>query len=196
MDRQNIERLTGRSAATRRNAARPPAGIPLRRSPAALARRFAQICNAVVAESLENEDLMPLHYAVLSHLHDEPDIEQNGLAARLGVDRTNIGVLVAQLEKRGYVARRANETDRRERLVRMTAAGVRLHERLRRVAPARQQRMLGSLTIAERKLLLDFLVRVIKDNEAYARPGAGRRKRRMKSRKKLNSASAREGAST
>ena len=82
------------------------------------------------------------------------------------------------------------------RPVSMTAAGVRLHERLRRVAPARQQRMLGSLTIAERKLLLDFLVRVIEDNEAYARPGAGRRKRRMKSRKKLNSASAREGAST
>lgn len=158
----------------------PATEIPLRRSPAALARRFAQICNAVVAESLAIEDLAPLHYAVLSHLSSEPDIDQNGLAARLGIDRTNIGILITQLEARGLVVRRVNGADRRARLVRMTASGARLHGRLSRVAPARQQRMLEALTVSERKLFLDFLVRIVRANDAYARPGAGRRKRRSK----------------
>jgi DNA-binding MarR family transcriptional regulator len=154
-------------------------GTPVRHSPAALARRFARICNAIMAESLEGEDLAPLHYGVLSHLTGESDMDQIGLAARLGIDRTNIGVIVAQLESRGLVARRVDGNDRRARLVRITPAGARLYARLSRLAPARQQRMLAPLTGQERKLFLDFLVRIVRANEAYARPGAGRRKRRI-----------------
>jgi DNA-binding MarR family transcriptional regulator len=157
-----------------------PAGIPVRHSPAALARRFARICNAIMAESLESEGLAPLHYGALSHLAEEPDIDQIGLAARLGIDRTNIGVVVAHLESEGLVTRRIDGNDRRARLVRITAAGAKLYARLSRLAPARQQRMLTPLTGPERKLFLDFLVRIVRVNEAYARPGAGRRKRRTR----------------
>jgi DNA-binding MarR family transcriptional regulator len=152
------------------------ASVPVRRSPAALARRFAQICNAIQAESLEGEDLSPLQYAVLSHLSNEPNIDQNGLAARLAVDRTNIGVLISHLEAKGLVIRRRNGNDRRAWLVRLTGAGARLYSRLSRAAPARQKRMLSALSKHERKLFLDFLVRIISSNEAYVRPGAGRRK--------------------
>jgi DNA-binding MarR family transcriptional regulator len=52
----------------------------------------------VLAEALAHADLTPLQYAVLNHLDVEPDIDQIGLAMRLGVDRTSAGQLVDQLE--------------------------------------------------------------------------------------------------
>jgi len=152
-------------------------GVPIRRTPAALARRFSQICLAVVAESLAGEDVTPLEFAALAHLSDEPDIDVNGLAARLGVEQSHASLLVDRLVKAELVERSINGEDRRARLLRVTPPGAKLYQRLRRAAPARQDRMLAPLTSAERELFLDFLVRIIKANEGYARPGAGRRKR-------------------
>ena len=152
-------------------------GVPIRRTPAALARRFSQICLAVVAESLTGEDVTPLEFAALAHLSDEPDIDVNGLAARLGVEQSHASLLVDRLVRTELVERSINGDDRRARVLRLTARGTKLYQRLRRAAPARQDRMLAPLTSAERDLFLDFLVRIIKANEVYARPGAGRRKR-------------------
>jgi DNA-binding MarR family transcriptional regulator len=151
-------------------------GMPIRRSPAPLARRFAQICTAVLAEALADADLMPLQYAVLNHLDVEPDIDQIGLAMRLGVDRTSVGQLLDQLESRGLVERRINGADRRGRLLRLTRAGEKLNQRVHPPKGSLSGRVLAPLAPAEREIFLDLLVRIIEGNEAYARPGAGRRK--------------------
>ena len=151
-------------------------GVPIRRTPAALARRFAQICLAVVAESLVGEDVTPLQYAALAHLSDEPDIDQNGLAARLGVEQSHGSLLVEQLVVAGLIERRVNGEDRRARMLRLTARGAKLYQRLLPGARSRQDRMLAPLTPAEREVFLDQLVRIVLANEIYARPGAGRRK--------------------
>src|SRR5258708_26639787 len=88
-------------------------GAPIRRVPIALARRFVQICLAVAAETLESENLTPLQFAVLANLNDEADVDQNSLAARLGVDRNSASVLAEQLAKLGLMDRRINSADRR-----------------------------------------------------------------------------------
>ena len=155
-------------------------GAPIRRTPAALARRFAQICLAVVAESLAGEDVTPLQYAALAHLNDEPDIDQNGLAARLGVEQSHGSLLVEQLVVAGLVERRVNGEDRRARMLRLTARGAKLYQRLLPGARSRQDRMLAPLAPAEREIFLDQLVRIVLANEIYARPGAGRRPRNMR----------------
>lgn len=152
-------------------------GISVRRVPVALARRFVQICTAVVAETLEGEDLTPLQYAVLAYVNDEPDIDQAGLAARIGIDRNSTGMLIEQLERRGLVGRSVSGADRRAKLVRLTKLGVDLHERVRPAMRANQRAILSPLPAREREKFLDYLVSIIEANEAYARPGAGRRKR-------------------
>src|SRR5260221_4393666 len=101
-------------------------GAPIRRVPIALARRFVQICLAVAAETLEGADLTPLQFAVLANLGDESNVDQNSLAARLGVDRNTASVLVEQLVKRGLIDRRVNGADRRARLFRLTHLGKEL----------------------------------------------------------------------
>jgi DNA-binding MarR family transcriptional regulator len=151
-------------------------GVPIKRIATPLARRFSQICTAVLADMTAEADLSPLQYAALSYLFDEPDIDQNGLAARLGVDRTSAGQLIDEMEAKGLVERRVNDADRRARLLRLSARGTKLRERLRPKAHLVQARLLSTLSPTERETLLELLVRIIEANESYARPGAGRRK--------------------
>jgi MarR family transcriptional regulator, lower aerobic nicotinate degradation pathway regulator len=118
-----------------------------------------------------------LQYAVLAYLIGEPDIDQSGLAARLGIDRNTTSVLVDELEAKGLLTRRVNGADRRARLLRLTPRGQKLHTRVYPLTFAGQQELLSVLAPDERDILLDLLVRVIEGNRVLARPGTGRRKR-------------------
>jgi DNA-binding MarR family transcriptional regulator len=153
---------------------------PVHRIPIAVARRFLQICITAAAESLEGHDLTPQEWGVIRYLNrfnGEPDIDQNGLAARMGIDRNSVSLLVDRLDKEGLVERRVNGDDRRARLLRLTPKGERLHAKILPKTFAGQQDILDVLKPAEREVLFDLLIRVIEGNRTRARPGAGRRKR-------------------
>ena len=155
-------------------------GVPVRRVPAPLARRFFQICAAVAGEVAAKEDLTNLQFAVLTHVYHEPDIDQHGLAARLAIDPSNMSLIIDELEAKGLVERRVNGADRRSRLLRLTTRARKIRNRLRPIAGVAQARILAPLSRAERETFLDMLVRIIDANEAYARPGANRRKPRYR----------------
>ena len=92
--------------------------IPVRRLATPVARRFYQICLAMVADSLAEAGLTPLQYGTLTYLNKEtgePGIDQVGLAARLGIDRNNVGVILAELEARELLERRVDPADKRAR---------------------------------------------------------------------------------
>ncbi len=109
-------------------------------------------------------------------LHDTPGLDQNSLADWMALDRTSISALVFRLEQRGLIERAVNGADRRARMLRLTSKGKALHDRVRAKAVAAQARILSVLAPAERRSLVDLLARVIEANQAYARPGAGRRR--------------------
>ena len=155
--------------------------VPIIPVPSALARRFQQVCVAAMAECLAEVDMTPLQYAAFPFLRDEPALDQAGLAARIGIDRTNAGLLVDYLEQRGFVERRIDSSDRRARRLYLTPRGVRFHDRIRPAATKVQQEILGCLTAAERETLLSLLIRVLQANESLARPGLSRRNRRIAS---------------
>jgi DNA-binding MarR family transcriptional regulator len=155
--------------------------VPIVRAPSALARRFQQVCSAAMAECLAEADLTPLQYAAFPYLREEPGLDQIGLATRIGIDRTNVGLLIDHLEARGFVERRIDSDDRRARRLHLTPAGVRFHDRIRPAATRMQQEILASLSAAERETLLALLIRVLQANENLARPGLSRRNRRMAS---------------
>ena len=67
------------------------------------------------------EDLTPLQYAAFPFLREDPGLDQIGLAARIGVDRTNVGLLIDYLEARGFVERRIDSNDRRSRRLYLTS---------------------------------------------------------------------------
>lgn len=154
-----------------------PDGIPIRRQPAPLARRFQQISVAMIAEAFAAEELVQIEFAALTFLDDVPDIDQRRLAESLGIDRNNAGQIVERFEKQGLLNRRINGDDRRARQLSLTAKGRRILDRMRPKARAANERILSPLAPAEREVFIDLLVRIIEGNSSYARPGAGRRKR-------------------
>lgn len=154
--------------------------VPVRRTAMSLSRRFVQICTAAAADALTDDNLTPLESGVLAYLSramGEPNIDQNGLAARMGVDRSHASLLVDKLVSRGLVDRQTNPDNRRAHLLSLTPAGEKLHARTRPRFNSSQQQILSVLRPAEREQLLDLLVRVVEGNRVLARPGAGRRKR-------------------
>jgi DNA-binding MarR family transcriptional regulator len=152
--------------------------IPVHPIPTVLARRFAQICVAVIAEAIEGSGLTPLQYAVMRFLDYEGPIYQNGVAGRLGVDQSNASLLVEQLVSAGLIEQKIDGADRRTRLLELTPAGNRLVDKLRPKTQAANERLLLPLDMAARPLFLDLLTRIVEGNRELDRPGAGRRKRR------------------
>jgi DNA-binding MarR family transcriptional regulator len=150
---------------------------PVRRVLIAMARRLFQICTTATAEALVKEDLTPMEYGVVGYLNGEPDIDQSGLSARLGIDRNHTSLLVDQLERKRLVERRVNGADRRAKLLRLTPRGTALYARLMPTVFAAQSRLIELLSPAEREQLFDLMGRVIEGNKVLARPGTGRRKR-------------------
>lgn len=155
-----------------------PASRSTPRYPIALARRFYQIATAVTAEVHEHENtgLNHLEFGVMVRLHDTPGLDQNSLADWMTLDRTTISTLVFRLEREGLIERAVNGADRRARMLRLTPKGTAVHDRVRPKTHSAQERILSVLTAAERRSFVDMLARVIEANEAYARPGAGRRR--------------------
>jgi DNA-binding MarR family transcriptional regulator len=151
-------------------------GSPVRRVPVSLSRRFFQICMAVAAEVVAEAGLTAAQFGALTYLYEEPDLDQNALAARLGIDRSNTSALLDELEKKSLVKRRVSDADRRAKLLRLTPQGRKLRDRLRPKAGVAQAGILAPLNRRDRERFLDMLVEIIDANEAYARPGGARRK--------------------
>ena len=145
-------------------------------APFPLARRFHQICLAMLAEAIADQELpVPLQYSVLAVIDDFPGADQRRLAVLAGVDRTNVGQIIDELAAKGLVERRVNGQDRRIHELTTTPRGRQVRHKMRAKMLAAQDRILQALKPAERVTLINLLVRTVEANEAYARPGAGRR---------------------
>lgn len=81
---------------------------------------------------------------------------QRELARRLHYDPSNITSLADSLEARGLIERRADKSDRRFRLLALTAAGEQLQSSLE-ARLAEPPAFLGRLTPSEQKELLELL---------------------------------------
>jgi DNA-binding MarR family transcriptional regulator len=155
----------------------PADGAPIRPVPAPLARRFQQICASMVATALEGSGVVQLEFAVLVFIDDVSGIDQHTLAEAMGIDRNNVSLIIDHLEKKGLVERRINGADRRARELYLTPNGNELRRRTQPKIRAANDRILAPLKKADQKLFIELLIRLVEGNRAYARPGAGRRKR-------------------
>jgi DNA-binding MarR family transcriptional regulator len=73
-------------------------------------------------------DVTTAHHPVFENI-DAEGTRLTLLAARIGMTHQSMGELVEALERRGYVERRPDPSDRRARLVLLTAKGRRLARR-------------------------------------------------------------------
>ena len=155
---------------------------PLHRVPAHLARRFNQICIGIGDEVTRPHGLSPVEFAMLAAIDDAPGIDQKSLAARLAIDAVTTSKLIDRLEQLRLVRRSADASDRRTRVLVLTKTGDRLRAEIIPKFRAAHARLMSAFSPAQQKQFLDMLVALIESNEAYARPGNGRRKPQRKRR--------------
>jgi DNA-binding MarR family transcriptional regulator len=86
----------------------------------------ARACHALertLAVKLAPLDLKPAQLDVLMNLYRHPGMSQHDLARRLLVGRSNITMLLPQLEARGLLRREGDEKDKRVLRLTLTKAG-------------------------------------------------------------------------
>jgi DNA-binding MarR family transcriptional regulator len=82
---------------------------------------------------VESSGLTPVQVQLLHEIATAGPTSMRGLASRLDVDPSWVTGLVHQLEERGLVQRQASTTDRRIKIVRLTARGEASHEEWQRI---------------------------------------------------------------
>ena len=125
-----------------------------------LSRASGQVVRATNA-ALARHGLRVRQYSVLVLACEADDgLSQRELATELGLDPSQVVLLVDELAAAGLVARRAAPTDRRTRLVVPTPEGRRVREDAGRAADAAVEGPLALLGDAERDRLRDMLARI------------------------------------
>jgi DNA-binding MarR family transcriptional regulator len=120
--------------------------------------------------SLAGHGLRVRSYSVLLLAADSPDgISQRELADMLGLDPSQVVLLVDELAAAGLVERRPSAADRRAKLVVATEAGRAARARAGQDVDASLARQLAELTPGEQQLLRELLTRL-----ALAGRGAAR----------------------
>lgn len=110
--------------------------------------------------ALGDLELRPQLFSALSLIVDNPGIIQSALARVLAIERSNIVLLVDELDRRGFITRNPVPSDRRAYALRATEAGrLCRREAAIRIA-AHEKRMLSRLSDAEQRGLIDLLARV------------------------------------
>jgi MarR family transcriptional regulator, organic hydroperoxide resistance regulator len=100
------------------------------------------------------------HYDILANVYRFPNLTQQDLANRLLVGRSNLSMLLPELEKRGLVARIVDSQDRRLRRLRLTEEGRMLTAQALGVQVAVIEDMMLALTGEECEQLGDYMRRV------------------------------------
>jgi DNA-binding MarR family transcriptional regulator len=119
--------------------------------------QVVRVTNAALAE----HGLRVRQYSVLALACEAADgLSQRELATVLGLDPSQVVLLVDELVAAGLVERQAAEADRRTRLVVSTPEGRRVREAAGQAAGAAVETPLGLLGDAERDRLRDMLTRI------------------------------------
>ncbi len=125
-----------------------------------LSRASGQIVRATNA-ALAGHGLRVRQYSVLALACEcEEGVSQREVATVLGLDPSQVVLLVDDLAAGGLVERQAPETDRRTRLVVPTPEGRRVRESASRAADDALEGPLSLLGAVERDRLRDMLTRI------------------------------------
>lgn len=137
--------------------------------PGFLVRRLHQIHVAMFHEECGNFSITPVQFGLLTVLEGKSPLDQVTLAAEVGIDRTNVADVVKRLESRGLVERRANQSDRRTRLVSITEDGRVFRGRVQKCMEIAQERFLAPLNDEDRRSFMCLLRNLIETNNETGR---------------------------
>jgi DNA-binding MarR family transcriptional regulator len=115
---------------------------------------------ARVRRTLRPLGLGAQQFLVLKQLQTLGEASQAELADALGIDRSNLAAIAAELSDRDLVARTRDEGDRRRYVLRLSPAGARLLRRTDNAISAAEDDLLAPLDAEQRDQLYGLLRRL------------------------------------
>jgi DNA-binding MarR family transcriptional regulator len=108
-------------------------------------------------------DLKPHHAGLLRMLASNPGLTQRVLCGLFGIFPSRLVLLLDRLEKRGFIERRSDPSDRRSYRVHLTKAGRKALAAIGKVTRQLEGDLCGALNRKERAQLTAFLERIVAD---------------------------------
>ena len=135
--------------------------------------RACQIMSLTLTRGL---DLKPPHLDILANVYRYPGISQQDLADKLLVGRSNLSMLIPQLEQRGLIERRTDDDDRRVLRLTLTAKGETLTEDALAIQTEVIDRSMAASSVDECNRVGDVMRRMVEQLTAGGPddPGADR----------------------
>ena len=121
-------------------------------------------------DEYEQIGVSPYQYAILALLDEGPPETQAAIADALGYDRGTLVGLLDELEEQGFVERKRDPDDRRRQLVRQTAEGGRMLEKLRALSKRLEDEFLAPLDAEQREQLHALLLELAELHEPRCAP--------------------------
>ncbi|MBY5539520.1 MarR family transcriptional regulator [Rhizobium leguminosarum] len=134
--------------------------------------RACQLMQQTLARSLADLDIKPPHLDILVNLYRLEGISQQELARKLLVGRSNMSMLLPQMEKRGLILRRDDERDKRVLRLYLTPEGRKLSEEAMAIQTGLIDRVLSDepieqcmATAASMERIITVLLRDLRDED-------------------------------
>jgi DNA-binding MarR family transcriptional regulator len=141
-----------------------PAARPTLRLPAFVPFRLNRLADAVsehLAAIYRGRSALEIpEWRIIATVGQERGCTAQFIAASTRMHKTRVSRAIAQLLTRGLIERAASPHDRRAMQLRLSGAGRRLYAQLVPLALAREEELLGCLSVPERRAFLAALARL------------------------------------
>lgn len=122
-----------------------------------LLHRASQRADELFAKTEPGSELTPRQFAVLLAVAGRSNINQMGIVAVTGIDRSTLAELVARLVKKGLISRQRTRHDARSYAVKLTREGEALLEELKEKAAGAESELIARVPAADREAFLRSL---------------------------------------
>ncbi|WFU03657.1 MarR family winged helix-turn-helix transcriptional regulator [Rhizobium sp. CB3171] len=123
--------------------------------------RACQLMQQSLGRALAHLDIKPPHLDILVNLFRFEGISQQELAHKLLVGRSNMSMLLPQMEKRGLIERRGDKHDKRVWRLYLTTEGRRLTEEAMAIQTDLIDRMLSDAPLDECEIMTAHMERIV-----------------------------------
>lgn len=133
--------------------------------------RACQLMQQSLARGLAHLDIKPPHLDILVNLYRFEGISQQELARKLLVGRSNMSMLLPQMEKRGLIERRGDIRDKRVLRLYLTPAGRTTTEEAMTIQTALFERSLSAIPLEQCLMVAETMESIIAFLQADMKEG-------------------------
>lgn len=123
--------------------------------------RACQLMQLTLARNMAHLEIKPPHLDIMINLYRREGISQQELARKLLVGRSNMSMLLPQLEKRGLIERRPDPRDKRVLRLYLTETGKAVTEQAMKIQTALIDSVMATSTEERCLMVADQMEKII-----------------------------------